>query len=431
MPFDAVRASEMLSQTEARLSSLRRGLVNSTGAIEFNPGSGDQVARFLYTELWSQPVRFPIPRLNGRTKEEKAAAVARIAPKGVKVERVGREYAYGTQFLHGRGLPVPKEKHPGTRPTVSSKVLDVLYGDDPWVAAYVEWRKADKLRGYLVDWIDRVHDGLLHGRFDQSGTITGRLAGREPNLQQVSKESNVRDLFRGDLVVGDYAGLEARLAAHFSGDPVMLDIFRSGKDLYGTLAARAWGGDESKEHPKRDVMKVVWLASQYGAKGDTLAQAMAQNGVRGYSPAQADELLLDMKRAVPRMFAWRNEVIAQARIDGYVTTLGGRRRQLADIDSAQWQLAYKAERQAVNSLVQGSAADVVRRAMLRCRKAVHPQVARICLQVHDEIIWSREAQWNLPAFDVLKDVCENGTGFKLDVPLVFEAKIAQSWAEKA
>jgi DNA polymerase-1 len=123
-------------------------------------------------------------------------------------------------------------------------------------------------------------------------------------------------------------------------------------------------------------------------------------------------------------------VIAQARVDGYVTTLGGRRRQLADIDSAQWQLAYKAERQAVNSLVQGSAADVVRRAMLGCRRVVPPSVARICLQVHDEIIWVRSPEFDDDWFDMVKDVCENGT-FDLDVPLVFEAKIAQSWAEKA
>jgi DNA polymerase-1 len=430
MPFDPARASALLAETGARLETLRDGLVESTGAIGFNPGSGDQVARFLYTELWSQPVRFAIPRLTGLSKSEKLLKIQGITPRGVRLERVGREYAYGTQHLHGRGLAVPKEKHPGLRPTVSGKVLNVLYGDDPWVEAYIEWKKLDKLRGYLVDWIERAHDGMLHGRFDQSGTITGRLAAREPNLQQVAKESEVRDLFRGDLIVGDYAGLEARLAAHFSGDPVMLDIFRSGKDLYGTLAARAWGGEESKDHPERDVMKVVWLASQYGAKGDTLAQAMAQGGIRGYGADEANALLKDMQHAVPRLFAWRDEVITQARIDGYVTTLGGRRRQLADIGSAQWQLAYKAERQAVNSLVQGSAADVVRRAMLRCRNTFSPLIARICLQVHDEIHWARGPYWEDYLLDGLVSVCENGTGFNLDVPLKFEAQIAQSWAAK-
>lgn len=430
MPFDKEGAARLLEKTLDRLSTLREGLAEDTCAIDFNPGSGDQVARFLYTELWSQPVRFAIPRLNGMSPEGKLAKVQEIAPRGVQVERVGRDFAYGIQWLHGRGLPIPKEKHPGLRPTVSGKVLDVLYGDDPWVAAYVEWKKLDKLRSYLVDWIEREHSGRLYGRFDQSGTITGRLSAREPNMQQVSKESDTRDLFRGDLIVGDYAGLEARLGAHFSGDPVMLDIFRSGQDLYGVLAARAWGGVPTKENENRDTMKVVWLASQYGARGETLSQAMAQNGIRGVTPEQADTMLSDMQASVPRLFEWREEVIRQARHDGYVTTLAGRRRKLVDIMSAQWQIAYKAERQAVNSLVQGSAADVVRRAMLRCREVVPLDEARICLQVHDEIIWVRGPFFNDGTFPTLWNICEHHHGFDLDVPLVFEAIIADSWAAK-
>jgi len=428
MPFDPERAAVLLEDTHTSLAILEDYLVEATGAIGFNPGSGDQVARFLYTELWKQDVKFAIPRLNGMAPEEKMAKVQAIAPRGVKVTRVGRDYGYGVQWLDGRGLRVPKEKHPGLRPTVSGKVLDVLYGDDPWVSRYVEWKKLDKLRGYLVDWIRRCHEGRLYGRFDQSGTASGRLAAREPNLQQVAKESSVRGLFRGDLLVGDYAGLEARIAAHFSGDPVMLDIFRSGKDLYGVLAARAWGGPETKENENRPTMKVVWLASQYGARGETLAQTMAVNGVRGYSPAQADALLRDMMAAVPRLFEWREEVIAQAQHDGWVETLAGRKRHLADLYSAQWMKQYSAERQAVSHVVQGSAAEIVRRAMLYCRRLVDPAVARICLQVHDEIVWERGPDWDDAAFGMLVEACEYEFGFELDVPLVFEAAFSDSWA---
>jgi DNA polymerase I-like protein with 3'-5' exonuclease and polymerase domains len=428
MPFDKEEAADLLLETTDRLEELREDLVEATGAIGFNPGSGDQVARFLYTELWKQDVKFAIPRLNGMAPEEKMAKVQAIAPRGVRVTRVGRDYGYGVQWLDGRGLRVPREKHPGLRPTVSGKVLDVLYGDDPWIAAYIEWKKKDKLRGYLVDWIRREYEGRLHGRFDQSGTASGRLAAREPNLQQVAKESSVRGLFRGDLLVGDYAGLEARIAAHFSGDPVMLDIFRSGKDLYGVLAARAWGGPEDKTNENRPTMKIVWLASQYGARGETLAQTMAVNGVRGYSPAQADALLKDMMATVPRLFEWREEVIAQAQRDGWVETLAGRKRHLADLRSADWMKQYSAERQAVSHKVQGSAADIVRRAMLYCRRLVDPDIARICLQVHDEIVWERGIDWDDAAFGMLVEACENEFGFELDVPLAFEADIADSWA---
>ena len=436
LPFDKERAIALLEATGANIAKLRQRLADATGAVGFNPASPDQVARFLYSELWSQDVKFAIPRLNGMAPEEKMAAVVSIAPPGVEVTKVGREYAYGIQWLDGRGLRPPKVKlkpgqAPPKHPTASSKKLDVLYGDDPWVADYVAFRKEDKLRGYLEAWIEMTHRGQLHGRFDQSGTVSGRLAGREPNLQQVSKESDVRTLFAGDLVVGDYAQLEARLAASFSLDPVMLEIFNDERDLYGVLAAQAWGGPEDKTNPNRDLAKVVWLASQYGAQGDTLAQTMAEGGVRGYSGADADRLLAEIKDTVPRMFEWREEVVEQARVDGYVVTIGGRVRELADINSAAWQLRYSAERQAVSMFVQGSAAGIVRRAMLAARKVVRPAVARICLQVHDEILWKRSAKFTDVTLAKLKSVCENGTGYELHVPLKFEIKVAESWADKA
>jgi DNA polymerase I-like protein with 3'-5' exonuclease and polymerase domains len=431
MPFDSNAAKEMLARTDAEMSQKAAWLVEITGAPDFNLRSGDQVARFLYTEAWTQDVRFDIPRLVGMSKADKLMAVERIAPPRVRVTRVGRDYAYGEMLLDGMGLKPPKRdrKQKTARPSVSGKKLAVLYGDNPWVAEYIEWKKLDKLAGYLRDWIERVHEGRLYGRFDQSGTATGRLAAREPNLQQVATESDVRGLFRGDLVVGDYSGLEVRISAHFSHDPVMMEIFESGGDLYGTLAAEAWGGEPTKANPNRPLMKVVMLGSQYGAAGETLAFIMSLAGIPTTS-SKADGFLRDLKNTLPRMFAWRQEVIAQAEKDGYVETLAGRRRQLVGINSANWQKKGTAERQAVSTKVQGSAADIVRRAMLRARAVVAPEVARICLQVHDEILWTRMREWDDSVFPNLVDVCQYGHGFTLDVPLIFDAKIAQSWGEK-
>lgn len=432
LPYDLRAGEELLGATEAKVEALRAGLVERTGAPDFNPASGDQVARFLYEEVWTHPVKFEIPRLTGMTAERKLAAVESIAPPGVRVERVGRDYAYGELVLEGLGLKPPPDGKgtPKGRPSVSGKVLNVLHGTHPWVADYVTFQRETKLAGYLRDWNARQHAGRLHGRFDQSGTVTGRLAAKEPNLQQVSHDSGVRGLFVGDLVVGDFGGLEARLAAHFSADSVMLDIFRGGQDLYGVLAAQAWGGPPTKANPSRGLMKVIWLSSQYGAQGETLAATMAQSGLKGYSARKANAMLNDLRNAVPRLFEWRDEVIAEARALGYVTTLAGRRRHLPEIESAEWYRMAKAERQAVNSKVQGSAADVVRRVMLRARKAVAPEVARICLQVHDEVIWERGPAWTPETFDTLVEVCERGHGFDLLVPLVFECGLATSWAEK-
>lgn len=435
LPYDREAGGEMLVETQARIEELRTALVEKTGAPGFNPGSGDQVARYLYEEVWEHPVRFAIPRLVGMSKDAKWDAVEAIKAPGVTLERVGREYAYGHLVLDGLGLEPPYVKKPKDaptpkRPTVSGKLLGITHGDHPWVSAYIDFLKATKLAGYITSWQDKEHGGRLHGRVDWAGTVTGRLAGRDPNLQQVSTTGDVRGLFRGPMVVGDFGGLEARLAAHFSGDPLMLDVFRDGKDLYGVLAAQAWGGPPTKANESRSVMKVVWLASQYGAQGETLARTMAVWGIRGYTARKADSLLRDLSFTVPRLFEWRDEVIAEARALGYVTTLAGRKRQLPDLDSAVWKAMAKAERQAVNTKVQGSAADIVERVMLNARGAIDPQRARIILQVHDEILWERMAGWTPELLDQIRAICQEGHGFDLDVPLIFEAGMAESWADK-
>ena len=433
-PFDADEAREMLTITERDLERLDRALVRHTGDPDFNCGSSDQVAAYLYEEVWQTEAKFAIPRLTGLSAEAKMEAVVKLAPKGVQVKRIGRDYAYGVRTLHGRGLMPPKppknaDKAP-KHPSVNGKILAVMHGDDEWVEHYLDWKRLDKLRGYLVDWIDRERGGLLHPRLDQSGTVTGRLACRQPNLQQVSKGPGVRDLFKGDLFLGDYAGLEVRLSAHFSQDPLMLDVFRSGGDLYGTLAAEAWGGPSTKDNPGRGLMKVIVLGTQYGARGAKLAEILAIAGMKGYTPAKATALLNDLERALPVLMEWREEVIVGASKRGYVTTIGGRERHLPGIGSAVWKVKAKAERQAVNSMVQGSAADVVRRAMLEARECLAPECAKIILQVHDEILWKRGAAWDDQHADFLKDICETRTGFTLDVPLIFEATLADSWGDK-
>ena len=439
LPFDPVEAEVLRVKAEGSGQALRAKVVEATGIPDFNPGSGDQVAKYLYEEVCSFPVKFEIPRLTGMSKERKFAAVESIAPLGVRVDKVGRDYAYGTKVIDGRGLKPPKIerwKPADTRPTVSAKVLRVMHGTDPWVREYLNWKQIIRMEQFLTKWLEMkrpMNDGTyrLHGRFDQAGTVTGRLSGKEPNLQQVptDEEWNVRGLFVGKLVVGDYAGLEVRLSAHFSQDPVMLDIFRSGKDLYGTLAAHAWGGPETKENEARGLMKVLMLASQYGAKGEKLAMTLALGGMH-YGPRQADALLREMQETMPRLFEWREEVMDSARSLGYVTTLAGRKRHLPHINSADWHTMAKSERQAVNSVVQGSAADVVRRAMLKSRELIDPQDARILLQVHDEILWERMPGWKPEMFELIVDTCENDFGFDLTLPLVFEAKVADAWSEK-
>lgn len=436
LPFTRSKAEVMLAKASARRDAIREAIVAQTGAPGFNPGSPDQLSRFLYDDIFvMEEVKFEIPRLTGMPKERKMAAVQSIAPGGLEVTRVGRDYAYGRLVVDGLGLKAPKlDKYAKTdRPTTNAKVLTVMHGNHPWVKEYLRWKQLQTLTGtFLEKWLEREHEGRLHGRFDQSGTATGRLSGREPNLQQVpvTQGWNVRELFEGPLVVGDYSGLEVRLSAHFSHDPLMMEIFTEGKDLYGVLAARAWGGPEDATNPGRGLMKVLMLSSQYGAQGEKLAAVLAFAGMR-YTVREAQKFLRDLEEQLPRMFQWRQEVIEEARALGYVSTLAGRRRHLPDMSSPVWRQAAKAERQAVNSKVQGSAADVVRRAMLAARRAVDPAEAQMVLQVHDEILWQRGSEWSSDTFARLLHACEQGTGFSLDVPLTFEAKLANNWSEKS
>ena len=434
LPFNKEKCAEMHARAVVKRDALRVALVDQVGDPDFNPGSPDQLARYLYDDTFTAKAKIEIPRLTGMTAERKLAAVQSIAPAGVIIDKVGRDYAYGKRVLDGRGLRAPKlDKYAKTdRPTTNAKTLAVMHGDDPWVSQYLEWKKLQTLTGtFLEKWMEREHNGKLHGRFDQSGTGTGRLSNKEPNLQQVptSQEWNVRELFEGDLVVGDYSGLEVRLSAHFSHDPLMMDVFNEDRDLYGVIASEAWGGPPDKTNPYRTLAKVIMLSSQYGAQDEKLQAILAIAGMR-YTVREAGKFLRDLEHQLPRLFQWRQEVIEEARALGYVSTLAGRRRHLPDMNSPVWRQMAKAERQAVNSKVQGSAADVVRRAMLAAHRAVDPAEAIMILQVHDEILWRRGPEWSASTFQRLQHACEHGTGFELDVPLIFEAKIAQSWAEK-
>ena len=433
MPFDRPAAEAMRERAAAQRDLLAEELVRETGIEDFKLSSTDLLREYLYKRTFQRDVKFAIPRMPGMSAERKLSAIQGIAPADVEVTKVGREYAYGSATLQGLGLKAPKQKTAGGKSSTSAKVLTVLYGDHPWVAKFLEWKALANLCSTFLDsWIEKEHNGRIHGRLDQASTVTGRLSAKEPNMQQVPTRSDwsVRALFAGDLFIGDYAGLEVRLSAHFSRDPLMMDVFLNGKDLYGVLAAEAWGGPADKSNEGRGLMKILVLSSQYGAQGAKLSEILTFAGMR-YSEREADKFLGDLERTLPRLFAWRQEVIEEARVLGYVTTIGGRIRKLPNMRSAVWKLMATAERQAVNSKVQGSAADVVRRAMLKSREVVDPSEAQLLLQVHDEIIWGRGPGWNSDARMRLMEACETGHGFTLDVPLAFEATEAQSWADKA
>lgn len=420
MPINRDATELELGVTRQRMDEIRTDLRRRVGTETFNPGAANQVADYLY----------------GRELQIKARwKVGEEPPVGAEERSRGRIWVQGVATVPGRALKPPpmergKDGKMPTRPTVNAKALRVFYVEDEWVQIYLAYKRQEKIAGsFLEPLLEWEHNGRVHGRFDQSGTDTGRISGKDPNLTAIDKSPAIRSLFRGDLVIGDYSGLEMRLSAHFSQDPGLMDIFLNGKDVYGTMASHAWGGPETKQHPKRPLMKTLVLGSQYGAQAKKLAAELNEKGFR-HTVQEAGQLLKTLEHIMPRMFEWREEVIEQVRHNGHSTTIGGRHRPLPNIRSRDWKLKSDAERQAVSSTVQGSAADIVRRAMLVARRAVSVPEARMLLQVHDEILWQRGPEWSEDAFARLRRACEFEHGFTLSVPLIFEAKEAQSWAEK-
>jgi DNA polymerase-1 len=280
----------------------------------------------------------------------------------------------------------------------------------------------------------------LYGRFNQTGTKTGRLSSSEPNLQNIPAHGDlgdaIRGLFKGQLVVGDYSQLEPRLMAHFSYDPVLLDVYTTGKDIYLVTAEHIFGGTYDKDSRERGISKTLVLAMGYGAGPAKVAQILTVNGFPT-DVVVAKDYLRELQQLYSVFFAWRDEVIRRVKVKGYVTTLGGRHRRLkaAFQDRRNWKLVGYGERQAVNAIVQGSAGDIVRRVMV-AQDCGEWDSLRLLAQVHDELVWESPALHSATPEEQagtlagLQQLAEAGHGFKLHVPLVFEPMLCASWADK-
>lgn len=440
LPVDVERCRALAAELRARAEALEWELLHEAGLPpDFNLSSGDHVARYLYSETFELPGVLPNPgRYAGLPRAEKVARAQEDAPEGFAVGSVGRHYVHGLWTLRGRGLEPPGLTPSGRRPSVTTPDLLIYHGSDPWVQKLVEYRRLTKLlTTYLEKFPAIARNGRIYGRFHQTGTVTGRLSSAEPNLQNIPARGDlgrrVREVFAGRLIVGDFSQIEPRLMAHFSQDPVLLDTYRHGRDVYIVTATGIYGRPIGKDDPERSVAKTLVLAMGYGAGPAKLARILSLNG----HPTTKDEaaaLLDELQQLYATYFAWREEVIRFAQERGYVRTLGGRVRHLrgAFTDRRNFKAYGHGQRQAVNSVIQGSAADIVRRVMVRSRTQVG--ALRLLAQVHDELVWdypygATEDQLRVWT-QMLRAIGELGHGYELSVPLVFEPKVCRTWADK-
>ena len=287
-------------------------------------------------------------------------------------------------------LPQGKKTHRGYA-TTNSDALDYLMDKHPIVPTIVEYRKVNKLLSSYVDGLKPlIRNGLVHTTYNQTLTSTGRLSSSDPNLQNIPIRDDlgkeIRRLFvskHGVFVGADYSQIELRLIADFSGDENLINSFRRGDDIHRMVASELLGiPQELITHDQRRMAKAVNFGIIYGISGFGLAQGT------GLTIKKAEEYIDLYFKRFPKIKAYIDSNVEQARTTGYVVTVTGRRRQIPEINSGNFNMRSFGERAAMNMPLQGSAADIMKIAMLRVDKALQAAgvKSKIVLQIHDELI---------------------------------------------
>lgn len=460
LPVDVEACVELAQELAPLKDQLGADLLSEAGLpLSFNLNSGDQLAAYLFSRVLTlndalvydkETVECLKSCLEGEhedcefensTQQLNAGWSGHMLdclPPGFVFDKLGRGRVHGHWTVKGRGLkPTPPTRNKvtgelGKRPSTSSPELLYMHAGDPWVKKLcLEYRKLEKLlTTYLTKWPVESVDGRLYGRFNQTGTVTGRLSSSGPNLQNVpargERGKQIRGLFRGNLVVADYDQLEMRLMAHFSDDRNLTRIFAEGLDPHLITAQGIFGASIDPDGDERGIGKTLNFAMGYGAGPKKVAQVLS---LAGYPTTKevAEGYLAEMAHHYRGFFRWKEQVKAKAKRTGNVKTIGGGRRRLraAFKDTANWKLVGYGERQAVNAIIQGSAADIIRRAMVRMEAEVED--AWMLAQVHDELVFEYDPARGVD-LGTIQALGETGHGFDLRVPLVFEPHTGASWA---
>jgi DNA polymerase-1 len=288
------------------------------------------------------------------------------------------------------GLPVLK-KTSTAKPSTDASVLKKL--DHPMVTALLEYRELEKLRSTYVDgYLPLIgEDGRIHTTFNQMAATTGRLSSDSPNLQNIPIRSEsgrtIRRAFIADegceFLVADYSQIELRVLAHMSGDPFLIDAFKKDMDIHTATAARVWRVEPAEvSSEQRRTAKMINFGLLYGMEAFGLADRL------GIGREEAREHIDAYFSQFVDVSEFMADVVTAARNQGYTTTLFGRRRYLPELKSDNFRIRQMGERMALNAPVQGTAADIIKRAMIELDAALrdHEMESRLLLQVHDELI---------------------------------------------
>ena len=333
-------------------------------------------------------------------------------------------------------LQLPVVKRTKTGPSTDSEVLAALANRHPLPACLIRYRELSKLVSTYVEALPKLiapETGRLHTTFHQAQTATGRLSSSNPNLQNIPIKTELGRSIRkafvpgipdGVLVAADYSQIELRILAHCSGDAGLIEAFRRGADIHRSTASLVYGCPESEVQPEqRQAMKAINFGILYGMTAHGLSREL------GMTVEEAQAFIDAYFQRYPTVREYLDRLLAKARRDGFVQTLLGRRRYLPDLAHDDAVIRQAAERMALNAPIQGTAADLIKRAMihLQARLGIEGLTARMVLQVHDELVFEAPRR-ELPRLAPLVRQIMEGA-LTLSVPLVVTIKAGPNWLD--
>jgi DNA polymerase-1 len=335
------------------------------------------------------------------------------------------------EILFGK-LGLSRKRRGKTGYSTDARVLQAIRDEHEIIPKIERWRELTKLAQTYLDALPLLVDpgSRLHTTFNQTAATTGRLSSNNPNLQNIPIRTplgrEIRACFiaePGDLLVSaDYSQVELRLLAHIAGEDVLKQIFRRGEDVHTATACRVFGVTPDQIDPgMRSKAKMINYGIVYGLSAYGMADRL------DIPQSEADEFIQRYMAGFPAVGRFIEKAIAQGTEHGYVSTLFGRRRQVPELRARRWDLRKQGERFAVNMVIQGTAADIMKVAMVRCDHAITEAglKSKLVLQIHDELLFEGPAD----EADQIKSIAvqEMASAYELDPPLAVEAGVGVNW----
>ena len=373
-----------------------------------------------------------------KVEEMKAGMSELISGLESKIhELAGREFTIGSSQQVGQvlfeDLGLTRKRRGKTGYSTDARVLAQIRDEHEIVPLIEQFRELTKLKNTYLDPLPKEIDpetGRVHTTFIQVAAPTGRLSSIQPNLQSIPIRTDVGRPLRGCfvaepgnlLVSADYSQVELRVLAHMADEPVLKGFFEAGEDVHSATAAQVFGIDPAEvDEAQRSKAKMVNFGIVYGLTGFGLADRL------NIPRAEGDEFVRRYLERFPAVNAFRDRVVERATVDGYVTTLLGRRRPLPELSSSQANTKRQGERLAINTVIQGTAADIIKIAMIRCHEAL-PEAglsSRLVLQIHDELLFEGpESEAERVIELARREMC---AAYRLEPPLEVDAGAGPDW----